>query len=260
MSRHRNYGFERRRKEEQRRAKQEAKRQRKQERADEGLSGPEMGEPQDTGRAPHLWEWFSPSRGRVTQSQAGTRPETEPPDDWTLLTDVSDEPAGRSDGAGGRQGPPNPIQENPMSRTIANGSTVQIEYTLKDETGAIIDSNEGRAPLTYVHGENQIIPGLEQALSGMAVGQETHVTVPPEDAYGQADPSAVIEVPKHVVPPDALVPGTQLVAQKPGGGTRVVRVHEVREQSVMLDLNHPLAGKTLYFDVKIVAVLPPAQP
>lgn len=88
MTRSGYYGFERRRKADQQRAKQEAKRQRKTERAESGASGPEMGEAQDAGPPPGMWEWFSPSRGRTVVSQAGTRPQPEPPDDWVLLTDV----------------------------------------------------------------------------------------------------------------------------------------------------------------------------
>lgn len=101
MARRRNYGFERRRKEDQRRAKQEAKRQRKLDRLQEGLSGPEMGAPQEAGPGPDMWEWFSPSRGRVVTAQAGTRPETEPPDDWELLTETGNE----SDAAAAGQEP-----------------------------------------------------------------------------------------------------------------------------------------------------------
>jgi len=89
--RRRNYGFERRRRDDLRRAKQEQKRQRRAERAASGAVGPEMGEAQDTGARPDVWEWFSASRGRTFQSPAGTRPPSDPPDDWILLTDV-DEP------------------------------------------------------------------------------------------------------------------------------------------------------------------------
>lgn len=91
MSQRRNYGFERRRKQESRRIKQEAKLQRKTERAQEGLSGPEMGEAATTGTPPGQWEWFSPSRGRTVGSAVGVRPAGDPPDDWVLFTDVSKE-------------------------------------------------------------------------------------------------------------------------------------------------------------------------
>jgi len=82
------YGFERRRKASIKKAKQEAKRQRKTERAEAGSSGPEMGEAQEAGPPPGMWEWFSASRGRAVTTDAGTRPAPDPPDDWVLLTDV----------------------------------------------------------------------------------------------------------------------------------------------------------------------------
>ena len=88
MSRARNYGFDRRRRDDVRRAKQEAKRQRKTDRSEAGATGPEMGEAQESGQEPGVWEWFSASRGRTTTSTAGVRPSADPPDDWILLTDV----------------------------------------------------------------------------------------------------------------------------------------------------------------------------
>jgi hypothetical protein len=92
MSRRRNYGFERRRRDDLRRAKQEAKQQRRTERAAADAHGPEMGEAQDVGAPAGRWEWFSPSRGRVVTTEPNTRPSADPPDDWTLLTDVPPEP------------------------------------------------------------------------------------------------------------------------------------------------------------------------
>jgi hypothetical protein len=91
VSRRGHYGFERRRRQDIQKAKQEAKRLRKTERAESGVSGPEMGEAQDASAQPGVWEWFSPSRGRTVTSPAGVRPDPEPPDDWTLLTDVEPE-------------------------------------------------------------------------------------------------------------------------------------------------------------------------
>ncbi len=145
-----------------------------------------------------------------------------------------------------------------MAIAIESGATVRIEYTLTDDAGRVLDSTEGRAPLTYVHGRHQIIPGLEEALTGMQAGDEKQVTVPPGDAYGPVDPNAVAEVPKHAFPPDALQPGTELIARAPDGGTRLITVREVRADSVIVDLNHPLAGKTLHFDVRVVDVAAPA--
>lgn len=92
MSRRGNYGFERRRKEDARRAKQEAKRQRKIRRALEGSVGPAVAEPQENTGQPGRLEWFSPSRSRITTSEAGTRPASDPPDDWVLFSDIDEEP------------------------------------------------------------------------------------------------------------------------------------------------------------------------
>jgi FKBP-type peptidyl-prolyl cis-trans isomerase SlyD len=143
---------------------------------------------------------------------------------------------------------------------IGAGSRVSLEYTLSDDAGTVLDTNRGRPPLTYVQGEHQIVPGLERALDGMHAGEEKKVVVAPADGYGAVDPAAVTEVPLELVPADARVAGTQLVARSPEGATRLVRVKEVKEQTVVIDLNHPLAGKTLHFDVKVVGVEPAAKP
>lgn len=147
-----------------------------------------------------------------------------------------------------------------MSPAIAEGSTVRLEYTLKDDGGELLDSSEGAEPLTYTHGRRQIIPGLERALQGMRAGDKKQVQVAPKDAYGTVDPAATAEVPKQNLPPEALVPGTQLVARRPDGSSQFVRVKEVRAETVVLDLNHPLAGKTLFFDVRILEVVPAEKP
>jgi len=151
------------------------------------------------------------------------------------------------------------LKEKAMSPPIENGSTVQLEYTLKDDAGAVLDSNTGRPPLTYVQGQQQIVPGLEKALNGMRAGEEKNVVVKPEDGYGAVDPAAQTEVPKQMLPADALTVGTQLVARSRTGETMLVRVKEVKEATVIIDLNHPLAGKTLHFDIKILGVESPQK-
>jgi FKBP-type peptidyl-prolyl cis-trans isomerase SlyD len=83
------------------------------------------------------------------------------------------------------------------------------------------------------------------------------VSVAPEDAFGPVDPQATAEIPKESLPAEALVVGTPLVAKEPDGGERAVRVKEVRERTVVLDLNHPLAGQTLHFDLRVLDVTPP---
>jgi FKBP-type peptidyl-prolyl cis-trans isomerase 2 len=140
---------------------------------------------------------------------------------------------------------------------IESGATVQLEYTMKDGAGAVISSNRGQPPLRYVHGKSEIPSGLERALVGLHAGDQKSVTVAPEEAFGPVDPQATAEVPKESLPAEALVVGTPLMAQAPDGGERAVRVKEVRERTVVIDLNHPLAGKTLYFDLRVLGVSPP---
>jgi FKBP-type peptidyl-prolyl cis-trans isomerase SlyD len=137
---------------------------------------------------------------------------------------------------------------------IQAGSDVAFDYTLTDESGTVIDSSKGKEPMHYIHGKGQIIPGLEKELAGMAVGAAKKVTVKPEDGYGPIDPRAFQEVPKDKLPPAALKVGTMLMAQSPQGQGIPARVHEIKENTVIMDFNHPLAGKTLSFDIKITDI------
>jgi len=141
---------------------------------------------------------------------------------------------------------------------VKDGATVSLEYTLTGVDGKIIESNKGKEPLRYVDGRSQIISGLEKALVGMKAGTEKKVTVKPEEAYGQVDPKAYQEFPKENVPADSLKAGATLFAKNANGEMFPVRVKEVKDKTVVIDMNHPLAGKTLVFDVKILDVQPPA--
>ena len=137
---------------------------------------------------------------------------------------------------------------------VQEGSIVSIEYTLRDEAGNVIDTNAGKEPLTFVEGAGQIVKGLERELNGMKVGDEKKVQVKPEDGYGLPDKNAFHEIPRDKIPLEGQKPGAMLMTKAPGGGTIPMRVHEVKEKTVIVDLNHPLAGKTLNFDVKIKEV------
>jgi FKBP-type peptidyl-prolyl cis-trans isomerase SlyD len=150
-------------------------------------------------------------------------------------------------------------KEEATSPAIQKGSKVELEYTLTDGGGKVLDSNKGGAPFSFTQGERQLIPGLEKALEGMHVGEEKKVTVTPAEGYGEVDPKAVTEVPKGSIPGDALKVGAELVARNQSGMQRMVRVKEIKEDTVVIDLNHPLAGKTLLFDVKVLGVEPPAN-
>jgi FKBP-type peptidyl-prolyl cis-trans isomerase SlyD len=139
-------------------------------------------------------------------------------------------------------------------QTVAEGKNVSLEYTLTLDDKSVVESNVGKQPLTYTHGTQQIIPGLEKALEGLAVGDTKEVTVAPADGYGEKDPNALQEVQKKLIPPDALVVGARLQGKTPDGQMVYPRVAAIKDDTVVLDFNHPLAGKTLHFDVKILDI------
>jgi len=139
---------------------------------------------------------------------------------------------------------------------IRNGSVVSFEYTLSDENGEVLQSNKGKEPVTYTHGQHEIIPGLEKGLAEMEINEEKSIRVKPEEAYGQVDPQGFKEVPKSDIPTTELDVGTPLNARGPQGEELLIHVSEVKDDTVVLDFNHPLAGKTLHFDVKVVDIAP----
>ncbi|MCA9196660.1 MAG: peptidylprolyl isomerase [Pirellulaceae bacterium] len=138
---------------------------------------------------------------------------------------------------------------------IAQENTVvSFEYTLTNPDGEVLDSSEGKDPLTYLHGAGNIIPGLEVAIAGKSAGDSLSVVVAPSDGYGERDDRQVANVPKENF---AGIPnleiGMPLEAQTPQG-PRVVRIAAINDDSVTIDANHPLAGVTLHFDVRITDV------
>jgi FKBP-type peptidyl-prolyl cis-trans isomerase SlyD len=142
---------------------------------------------------------------------------------------------------------------NQEATTVNPDKVVTFHYTLRDE-GEVIESSEGRDPVVYMHGHGNIVPGLEEQMNGRQSGDKFSATVPPEAAYGLRDPNAVQRVPiKHLKSPGKIVPG-QMVAVNTRDGTRHALVMKVGHFNVDLDLNHPLAGKTLVFDIEIVDV------
>jgi FKBP-type peptidyl-prolyl cis-trans isomerase SlyD len=139
---------------------------------------------------------------------------------------------------------------------VQRGHVVLMHYTLRDESGATIESSLGRDPLAYLHGSGQIIRGLERALDGTTAGTKTAVTVAPRDAYGEKDPAAVIRAALEDFPPELeLAPGVEVQADTPDGALTFTVV-SVDDKEAVLDANHPLAGKTLTFDVEILEVRP----
>jgi FKBP-type peptidyl-prolyl cis-trans isomerase SlyD len=139
--------------------------------------------------------------------------------------------------------------------SIEEGKVVLMHYTLKNDDGEELDSSDGQEPLGYLHGANNIVPGLEKELEGKSKGDSVSVTVPPEEGYGQRDEKGVQQVGRDQFPEDApLEPGMQFVAQNADGSQFPFWVTAVKEDEVQIDMNHPLAGETLHFDVEIVNV------
>jgi FKBP-type peptidyl-prolyl cis-trans isomerase 2 len=137
---------------------------------------------------------------------------------------------------------------------ITNGSSVSVNYTGRLEDGTIFDTSlhEGRTPLTATLGQGQLIPGFENGLMGMAVGEKRTIEINPSDAYGEVNEGMIQEVPLAQVPEGAKV-GDTLQGQNEQGQFQV-SVKEVKENSVVLDMNHPLAGKKLIFDLEVVSI------
>jgi FKBP-type peptidyl-prolyl cis-trans isomerase SlyD len=140
-------------------------------------------------------------------------------------------------------------------KTAAN-MVVSIHYTLKNDSGEVLDSSSGREPLSYLHGHGNIVPGLEQALEGTAAGHRSQVAVEPAQGYGEANPDLVFEAPREHFPADLkLEEGARVYGEGPQGRV-TFRVRQLTEKGAMLDGNHPLAGIRLHFDVEVVEVRP----
>ncbi len=137
---------------------------------------------------------------------------------------------------------------------IGKDSVVSLDYRLHLGDGQVVDQSQPGSPLSYMHGRGQIIPGLEGKLEGLVVGDARQVVVQPAEGYGEYDARGVQEVPRNMFPPNAdLRVGVMATAQTPQGEIPFV-IKEVKADSVVIDLNHPLAGKTLHFDVTVKEV------
>ncbi len=145
--------------------------------------------------------------------------------------------------------------------TVGAGKLIKVDYTLTVDNKQV-ESSIGKQPLEFVMGNRSIIPGLEKGITGMHVGEEKMITVAPADAYGQPDAKAIKEFPKTSMPKDMeLKPGLVLQASAPDGNSFPATIKEVKATTVLLDFNHPLAGKQLQFKIKILGVQPaPAAP
>ena len=133
---------------------------------------------------------------------------------------------------------------------IADGSTVAIELTLRADDGTVLQTTVGKEPLIYHPGRDELLPELEKALVGLKKNDSRTIALGAEQGFGPVDPNAFETVPRDVVPEESRVAGTALMASD----GNMVRVHEVRENEIVLDFNHPLAGQMLHFDIKVLSI------
>lgn len=137
---------------------------------------------------------------------------------------------------------------------IEKGKTVTFEYTMTLDDNEIIDTNVGAAPLIFTHGSSQIIPGLEDQMLGMKAGDIKKIKVKPEDGYGPLIEEAIIQLRTEQVPETSRKVGAMLQTKSPDGQIIRGKITEIDEFNAIIDLNHPLAGQTLFFDVKVLEV------
>ncbi|MBZ4191135.1 MULTISPECIES: FKBP-type peptidyl-prolyl cis-trans isomerase [Niabella] len=135
------------------------------------------------------------------------------------------------------------------------GDKVKVHYHGKLTTGETFDSSEGRDPLPFEIGSGMVIKGFDDGVTGMAVGDKKTITIPAEEAYGPVNPDMIIEMPKDRLPQDMEVEvGMPLVMSDPQGQQFQVTVKEITDDKIVLDANHPLAGKDLVFDLELVEI------
>ena len=138
---------------------------------------------------------------------------------------------------------------------ISRHTVAAIDYTLTDDDGQVLDTSEGREPLTYLHGAGNLIPGLETALEGQTPGDSLSVTVQPDEGYGERDDRLVQQVPRSAFEGvEQVEAGMRFQATDENGQGRVVTVTGVEGDEVTVDANHPLAGVPLNFEVNVVEV------
>lgn len=142
-----------------------------------------------------------------------------------------------------------------MAQTAQKGDTVAVHYTGKLNDGEVFDSSRERDPLEFEIGSGQVIPGFDQAVEGLEVGESREVRLDPEQGYGEPREDLVVDVDKSQFPAEAEPEtGQQVQVQVAPGQNRVATIAEIKDESITLDLNHPLAGKTLTFDVELVDI------
>jgi peptidylprolyl isomerase len=141
-----------------------------------------------------------------------------------------------------------------------NGDKVRVHYHGKLRTGETFDSSNGREPLEFTVGSGQVIKGFDEGVKGMQIGDRKTVEIPVEDAYGAKEDERILEFPKSQLPEDLTAEiGMQLMMSDGQGQQLPVTITEVREESIVLDANHPLAGQDLIFDIELVEIVPTSR-
>ena len=141
-------------------------------------------------------------------------------------------------------------------QAVKKGDTVKVHYHGKLTSGETFDSSDGRDPLEFEVGSGMVIKGFDDGVTGMAVGDKKTINIPYDEAYGPLNPDMLIEMPKERFPADMeLEPGTPLLMSDGQGQQFQVTIKEIKENTVMLDANHPLAGKDLVFDLELVEIV-----
>ena len=133
------------------------------------------------------------------------------------------------------------------------GTKVKVHYTGTLSDGTVFDSSEGKQPLEFTIGENRVIAGFENGIKGMKLNEEKNINILAKDAYGERDERMVVSVPRSKFPPE-IEAGGQLLLKGPEGQRMPAKIHEIRDNEIIIDLNHPLAGKELNFKVKVVGI------
>ncbi len=138
---------------------------------------------------------------------------------------------------------------------VANETVVRFHYTLRSDSGEVLDASEGGEPLAYIHGFGQIVPGLEAAMAGREPGDRFEIKIPPAQGYGERDEDAIFRIPRAKLPPGVTPKvGMELAARAPDGAVFRFRLIEVGDTTVTADANHPLAGENLNFTISVVEV------
>lgn len=141
-----------------------------------------------------------------------------------------------------------------MEHVIQTGKTVCLQYTLSLADGTLVDSSNASGTWTYVHGHTRMPAGLARGVEGLKQGDQVRLELPPDEAFGHVDPAAFQALAKERFPESTRYVGFSSEVAGPNGDIITFRIHEIGEETVTIDLNHPLAGKDVVFDVTVIHV------